>query len=89
MAAAAVLEPAAALTIDPVFGSTITAASNPFTASIESAIGGAIGAIGTIGTIGTIDSLYSNPGTVNVVFEVCGGSLIPSFPLGHKRIGGP
>ena len=86
MAAAAVLEPAAALTIDPVFGSTITAASNPFTASIESAIGGAIG---TIGTIGTIDSLYSNPGTVNVVFEVCGGSLIPSFPLGHKRIGGP
>ena len=80
MAAAAVLEPAAALTIDPVFGSTITAASNPFTASIESAIGGAIG---------TIDSLYSNPGTVNVVFEVCGGSLIPSFPLGHKRIGGP
>ena len=60
MAAAAVLEPAAALTIEPVFGSTITAASNPFTASIESAIG-------------TIDSLYSNPGTVNVVFEVCGG----------------
>jgi hypothetical protein len=64
MAAAAVLEPAAALTIDPVFGSSITAASNPFTASIESAIGSAIG---------TIDSLYSNPGTVNVVFNVCGG----------------
>jgi hypothetical protein len=57
--------PAAALIIAPTFTSAIT--SDPNAASIESAINSAIG---------TIDSLYSNPGTVNIVFNAGSGSFL-------------
>jgi hypothetical protein len=64
MVAAAANQPAAALTIEPIYGSSITVA-DANEAAIESAIGIAIN---------TIDSLYSNPGTVRIVFTACGGS---------------
>jgi hypothetical protein len=64
MVVAAATHPAAALTIEPIYGSSITV-GNANEAAIESAIGAAIN---------TIDSLYSNPGTVPIVFTACGGS---------------
>jgi len=64
MVVAAATQPAAALTIEPIYGSSITVA-DANEAAIKSAIGAAIN---------TIDSLYSNPGTVPIVFTVCGGS---------------
>ncbi len=64
MVVAAATQPAAALTIDPIYSSSITVA-DANEAAIESAIGIAIN---------TIDSLYSNPGTVPIVFTACGGS---------------
>lgn len=64
LVATAVVQPATALTIEPTFTSTITT-GNANEAAIESAIGIAIN---------TIDSLYTNPGIVNLLFTVCGGS---------------
>ena len=59
------VQPAAAVTIDAVFSSSIT--SDPNAAAIESAIDYAFG---------TIDSLYSNPGTVGIVFTEGSGSFV-------------
>jgi hypothetical protein len=59
------IRPAAALTISPSFDSSITGASNA--SQVESAINDAIG---------TIDSLYSNPGSVAVVFSQANGSFL-------------
>jgi hypothetical protein len=61
----AAARPAAALLIVPAFTSAIT--TDPNAASIESAIDSAIG---------TIDSLYANPGTVNVVFDAGSGNFL-------------
>jgi hypothetical protein len=63
MAAAAAVGPAEALTIDPTFTSAIT--TSPNEAEIEGAIYDAID---------TIDSLYSNPGTVHIVYTSGAGS---------------
>jgi hypothetical protein len=57
--------PARALTIDPYFDSSITSAANA--ASVEFAIDTAIS---------TIDSLYTNNGTVNIVFTQASGSFV-------------
>jgi hypothetical protein len=68
IAATAILlaaQPAAALLIVPAFTNAIT--SDPNVASIESAIYSAIG---------TIDSLYGNPGTVNIVFDAGSGGFL-------------
>jgi hypothetical protein len=65
MALMAATHPAAALLIVPTFTSAITA--SPTEASIESAIDSAIG---------TVDSLYANPGTVNIVFDSGSGSFL-------------
>jgi hypothetical protein len=65
LTAIAVVHPAAALTITPFFDSTITGAANE--AQVEDAINGAIG---------TIDSLYSNTGTVGIVFNQASGSFL-------------
>jgi hypothetical protein len=62
---AAVTHPAAAVLINPVFTSSIT--SDPNAAVIEGSINSAIG---------TIDSLYFNPGTVNVVFDEGSGNFV-------------
>ena len=56
--------PASALTINPYFDTSITGAGNA--ASVESAINLAIG---------TIESLYSNAGTVGIVFSQSGSVL--------------
>jgi hypothetical protein len=65
MAVMVAAHPAAALLITPTFTSAITA--SPDEASIESAIDSAIG---------TIDSLYANPGTVNIVFDAGSGNFV-------------
>jgi len=65
MAFAAATQPASALLIDPTFTSAIT--SDPNAAAIEFAVNTAIG---------TIDSLYTNPGTVNVVFDEASGGFV-------------
>jgi len=57
--------PARALTIVPYFDSSITDASNA--ASVEFAINTAIS---------TIDALYTNDGTVNIVFAQASGSFV-------------
>jgi hypothetical protein len=75
-AVATATQPAAALLITPTFTSSIT--SNPNAASIESAINVAIG---------TIDSLYSNPGTVNLVFSAGSGNFLAesdTFDYGYS-----
>jgi hypothetical protein len=66
MAGSAAIDPVEALTIVPTFTSSITGATNALT--IENSIDAAIG---------TIDSLYSNPGTVNIVYSACGGGGAP------------
>lgn len=63
--AAAWMRPAAALTITPFFGSSITGAANA--AQVEGAINAAIG---------TIDSLYSNIGSVGIVFSQASGGFL-------------
>jgi hypothetical protein len=65
LAVAAAAHPAAALTIDPSFTSSITGATNA--AQVEGAINAAIG---------TIDSLYSNSGSVAIVFTQAPGGFI-------------
>lgn len=65
MAAATPMQPATALTITPVFDSFITGA--PDAASVEYAINAAIS---------TIESLYSNPGTIGIVFTQSAGSFV-------------
>jgi hypothetical protein len=57
--------PARALEITPTFSSSITGAANA--ASIEGAIDTAIS---------TVDSLYSNPGTVGIVFNAGAGNFV-------------
>jgi hypothetical protein len=57
--------PAAALTITPIFDSSITSAGNA--AAVEGAISSAIG---------TIDSLFTDPGTLDVVFKSQSGSFL-------------
>jgi hypothetical protein len=59
------VQPAAALTITPLFDSSITGAANA--AQVEGAINAAIG---------TIDSLYSNNGNVGIVFTQAPGSFL-------------
>ena len=66
IAGSAAIDPVEALTIVPTFTSSISGATNATT--IESSIDAAIG---------TINSLYSNPGTVNIVYSACGGSGAP------------
>lgn len=56
---------AAAMTIEPYFDSSITGASNA--ADVEFAINTAIN---------TIDSLYSNPGAIQIVFSQAAGSFV-------------
>ena len=58
-------QPARALEILPTFSSSITGAANA--ASIEGAINTAIS---------TVDSLYSNPGTVGIVFSAGAGNFV-------------
>ena len=65
MGIASAPRPAAALLIVPAFTTAIT--SDPNAASIESA---------TNSAIATIDSLYSIPGTVNIVFDEASGSFL-------------
>jgi hypothetical protein len=65
MAGTAVFDPVEALTIVPEFTSAITGATNA--AAIEGAIDDAIG---------TIDSLYSNPGTVHIVYTTGTGGFV-------------
>jgi hypothetical protein len=65
LVAPAGLRPAAALTIDPYISSSIT--GDPNAAAIEFAIDTAVG---------TIDSLYSNPGTVGIVFGEGSGGFV-------------
>ena len=57
--------PALALTIVPDFDSSITGAANA--AQVEGAINSAIG---------TIDSLYTNPGSVGIVFTQAAGNFL-------------
>jgi hypothetical protein len=64
-AALAVTQPAVALTITATFDSSITGAANA--AQVEGAIHAAIG---------TIDSLYSNAGTVALVFSQAAGDFL-------------
>jgi hypothetical protein len=61
------VRPAAALTIVPYFDSSITGAGVTDTAQVESAINDAIG---------TIDSLYTNTGSVGIVFSQGSGSFL-------------
>ena len=63
--AGAVATPAQALVIAPYFSTSITGASNA--ALVEAAINTAIG---------VIDSLYSNTGTVSIVFQQTSGSFL-------------
>jgi PEP-CTERM motif len=65
LAVMAATHPAEALLIVPTFTGAITASPNE--ASIESAIDSAIG---------TIDSLYANPGSVNIVFDAGSGNFL-------------
>lgn len=65
LAAAVGVRPAAALTITPYFDSSIVGASDQ--AAVEGAINDAIG---------TIDSLFSNTGTVSIVFSQANGSFL-------------
>lgn len=68
--AATAVRPASAVTIIPTFDSSITGSANA--AAIEGAINAAIG---------TIDSLYSNAGTIGILFDA---SSTPSF-LGQSQ----
>lgn len=63
--ALAASQPAAALTITPYFDSTIIGASNQ--SSVQTAINDAIG---------TIDGLYSNGGTIGIVFTQANGNFL-------------
>jgi hypothetical protein len=65
LAAMAAVHPAAALTIVPDFASSITGAVNA--AQVEGAINTAIG---------TIDSLYTNSGSMGIVFTQASGSFL-------------
>jgi len=65
LGALAGVRPAAALTITPYFDSSIVGASDH--AAVEGAINAAIG---------TIDSLYTNIGTVAIVFSQANGSFL-------------
>jgi hypothetical protein len=65
LAAVAAVQPALALTIDPTFDSSITGATDA--AQVEGAIDAAIG---------TIDSLYSNAGTVPILFTQAAGNFL-------------
>jgi hypothetical protein len=65
LAAVMGIRPAAALTISPSFDSSITGAPNA--SQVENAINDAIG---------TIDSLYSNPGSVALVFSQANGNFL-------------
>lgn len=64
-AAVVASHPAAALTITPYFDSTIIGASNQ--SSVQSAINDAIG---------TINGLYSNNGTIGIVFTQANGNFL-------------
>lgn len=63
--ASGLLAPAAALTITPYFDSSIVGAGNQI--AVESVIYSAIG---------TIDGLYSNPGTIGIVFSQANGTYL-------------
>jgi hypothetical protein len=65
MATIAGVHPASALTITPYFSSSITGAADA--AEVEGSIDAAIG---------TIDSLYTNSGTVGIVFDQASGSFL-------------
>jgi hypothetical protein len=65
LAAMAAVHPAAALTIVPDFASSITGAVNA--AQVEGAINTAVG---------TIDSLYTNSGSMGIVFTQASGSFL-------------
>jgi hypothetical protein len=65
LAIATGIRPAEALTITPYFDSSIVGASDQ--AELESAINDAIG---------TIDSLYSNTGSVGIVFSQANGNFL-------------
>lgn len=67
--------PAAALTITALFDSSITGAGNA--AQMESAINDAIG---------TIDSLYSNSGSVGIVFTQSAGNFLGQSNTGDYRL---
>ena len=76
MSAAVAARPAAALTITPFFDASISGAGN--VASVEAAINAAIS---------TVDSLYSNTGTVGIVFKqsasVLGQSQTADYSLSY------
>ncbi len=65
LAAVTTIHPAAALTITPLFDSSIVGATDQ--TEVESAIDDAIG---------TIESLYTNPGTVGIVFSQANGNFV-------------
>ncbi|HEY4174037.1 MAG TPA: NF038122 family metalloprotease [Rhodopila sp.] len=65
LAAIVAVHPAAALTITPLFDSSIAGAADQ--TEVESAINNAIG---------TIESLYTNPGTVGIVFSQANGNFL-------------